>query len=290
MRVNLSAANVAEYRAHSRNTVPHSVRENLTAVCEENGKAALKVAAVCMRKEYTGENGQSTLLEEREERADSDDEEQPALSGEPLPEQVRVPFDSSLCYQEQSVGVTDRLQYAAFQQLKRMRDPSSGKLVSPQELGSETPEDAAALEHLSVLVQTYDPSSPFRSINPKWLLLLFPDVFPNGTGLPPKGVSEERWLRYLISVHGSPCQNADFICAVADKLMRQRTNLASYLQYRLNPGKFRGAAKTTEADVERVATLLVRCGHPAAADSQAVKDLHSQVNRRTVLYYSIPKL
>ena len=127
--MNLSAANVAEYRAHSRNTVPHSVRENLTAVCEENGKAALKVAAVCMRKEYTGENGQSTLLEEREERADSDDEEQPALSGEPLPEQVRVPFDSSLCYQEQSVGVTDRLQYAAFQQLKTMRDPSSGELV-----------------------------------------------------------------------------------------------------------------------------------------------------------------
>ena len=68
---------------------------------------------------------------------------------------------------------------------------------------NETDDDDIALEQGKKLVATYA-DKPAEDIDPLWFLLVFPDCFPNGQGLPVEKVSVKRWLSYLIQIDESP--------------------------------------------------------------------------------------
>jgi len=64
-------------------------------------------------------------------------------------------------------------------------------------------DDEIAIEQGKKIVATYA-DKPTENIEPLWFLLVFPDCFPNGQGLPAKKVSVKRWISYLIQIDGSP--------------------------------------------------------------------------------------
>ena len=69
---------------------------------------------------------------------------------------------------------------------------------------NETDDDKIEIEQGKKIVATYADKPP-EDIDPLCFLLVFPDCFPNGQGLPTKKVSVKRWLiSYLIQIHGSP--------------------------------------------------------------------------------------
>ena len=65
-----------------------------------------------------------------------------------------------------------------------------------------------------------------------WFLLVFPDCFPNGQGLPSEKVSVKRWISYLIQNDGISFQSNAFVCVVGDWIMRRVVNLAAHLQFK----------------------------------------------------------
>ena len=56
-----------------------------------------------------------------------------------------------------------------------------------------------------------------EEIDPLWVLLVFPDCFPNAQGHLAETVPFKRWLSYLIQIDGSPFQsNNACVCDVGD--------------------------------------------------------------------------
>ena len=80
---------------------------------------------------------------------------------------------------------------------------------------SETDEDEIAIEQGKKIVATYADKLA-EDIDPLWFLLVFPDCFPNGQGLPTEKVSVKRWLSYLVQIDGSPFQSNVFVCVAGD--------------------------------------------------------------------------
>ena len=70
---------------------------------------------------------------------------------------------------------------------------------------NETDEDKIAIEQGKKSVATYSDKHA-EDIDPLWFVLVFPDCFPNGQGLPAEKLSVKRWLSYLIQIAGSPFQ------------------------------------------------------------------------------------
>lgn len=273
VRQELKSAIVAE--------VPPSVLFNTTVVSEKDGEALLQIATSATRRSYIPRDGVEEPIADSVSDADDDGE---AANPEPSDHD----FEMSLCHEEAVVSETDRLQFAAACVLDRTgdrsRDYDNMDLVEQHDYldancdsHNDTEADRRALEHARRLVVTYDKSQPVSSLDFKWFMLLMPDMFPNATGGPPKGVSEERWLRHLILRDGSPFQSAAFICAAGDCLMRRGVNLAAYLQFKASPARFSNATQGTADDIKRFAQLTAKGRKPLPTDTAAVKDLCSQV-------------
>ena len=140
----------------------------------------------------------------------------------------------------------------------------------------ENEEDEIAIEQGKKLVATYA-DKPAEDIDPLWFLLVFPDCFPNGQGLPPEKVSVKRWLSYLIQIDGSPFQSNSFVCAAGDWIMRHGVNLATHLQFKSSPKLFETANKGTNEHIKRTAQILAKRGKPSIDDPEEVKALWKQV-------------
>ena len=140
----------------------------------------------------------------------------------------------------------------------------------------ETQDDEIAIEQGKKLVATYA-DKPAEDIDPLWFLLVFPDCFPNGQGLPTQKVSVKRWLSYLIQIDGSPFQSNAFVCAAGDWIMRHGVNLAAHLQFKTSPKLFEKANKATTEHIKRAAQILAKRGRPVVNDPDEVKALCKQV-------------
>ena len=98
----------------------------------------------------------------------------------------------------------------------------------------ETDDDEICIEQGEKIVATYA-DKPAEDIDPLWVLLLFPDYFPNGQRLLADKVWVKRWLSYLIQIDGSPFQSNAFVCASGEWIMRYGDNLAAHLQFKTSP-------------------------------------------------------
>ena len=76
---------------------------------------------------------------------------------------------------------------------------------------NETNDDEIAIEQGEKIVATYS-DKPAEDIDPLWFLLVFPDCFPNGQGLPVEKVSVKRWLSYLIQIDGLKSISIECVC------------------------------------------------------------------------------
>ena len=224
---------------------------------------------------------------------DPSDVDEPPPADDPEIEdlQTDIPdrgFPMSLSTQDVTPDMEDLRQYAAIKLLERTdlpRDDEMDESESDQEVDEEpawaknpeTEEERIAIERGKKLVMTFE-DVPLRDLDPAWFLLTFPDLFPNGRGLPPEGVSVIAWLKFLIRIDGSPFQADDFICAVGDWVLRHNTNLSAYLQFRVKSADFQTASLAEEEDVTRLATILARRGRPRRTDNRVVHALYSQVN------------
>ena len=215
-------------------------------------------------------------------------------SDEMVPDIPDQGFSMSLSLEEKTIGYDQCKQYAAFKFLEKAdavnsedeadSDSDSGEDDSaapaapepPAWMQAETPAEQIALEKGKRLVEMFD-NTPLEDLDPIWFLIVFLDHFPNGTGLPPPGVSIRAWLRYLIKIDGSLFQLAPFLCAAGDWILRHEVNLAAYLQFKVSPGKFARAALAEVEDARRVAEILAKLGQPKPTDSRVVHDLHSSV-------------
>ena len=211
-------------------------------------------------------------------------------SDELLPDILDQGFHMSLSLQEETISDEDRKQYAAFKFLEQVdamesetedaseNDSSAGSAARPPPawMQAETPEEKIALEKGKKLVEMYD-NTPLEDLDPAWFLLVFLDHFPNGTGLPPPGVSIRAWLRYLIQIDGSLFQLAPFLCAAGDWILRHEVNLAAYLQFKVSPSKFARAALAEVDDAKRVGELLAKRQRPKTTDTRVVHDLYSSL-------------
>jgi hypothetical protein len=64
---------------------------------------------------------------------------------------------------------------------------------------NESDDNEIAIEQGKKLVATYE-DKPAEKMNPLWVLLVFPDCFPNAQGLLAEKVSVKRWFSYLIQI------------------------------------------------------------------------------------------
>lgn len=252
----------------------------MTVVDGEDGQAGLEVMRRHTRRAYVPRDGP--------QEAEEDEDGPSALSDENSDDEVMdeeealgTDMDVSLAHEEEAVSEADRLQYAAVQQLSRTGrrlDDDDADMVEQYDMrhpvGGEG--NDAAVERGQRLVMTYG-GDPLSSIDPRWFVMVFPDSFWNGTGLPPEGVSMERWLRHLIQRDGSPFQKPAFVVAAANVLMRAGVNLAAYLSFKASPRQFMTAREATSSDVMKVAEMLARRGRPDASHTDKVKALYKQV-------------
>ena len=97
-----------------------------------------------------------------------------------------------------------------------------------------------------------------KGIDPLWFLLVFPDYFPNGQGLPAKKVSVKRWVSYRFQIDGSPFQSNSIVCAASDLIMRHGVHLAAYLQFKTLPKLFEQANKSINEHSKRATQILAK--------------------------------
>ena len=294
----VSEASRRELRQMSTSQVPREILENMVVLSGKDGEAALSIMQNSTRRAYQSATGpEETFTPTSPDRrsAPTDCPTMVEAEAEDLAEAIpsvdeESAFEMSLCHEEPVVSEKDRLQFAAIQQLQRLEgerhDPNAdeGLVEEAERLMDGQPGDEIAREQAQRLVATYDNQSPLRSIDPEWFMLLFPDLFPNGTGGPPHKVSQERWLRHLVLRDGSPFQRAAFVCAADDRQRRHDVNLATYLQFRTSPARFKTAASSTTKDVKAVAELLAKRRRPEPNDTDEVKALFSQVLRYRCVY------
>lgn len=269
--------------------VPQSIIDNTTVISDEDGAAALRVTEKFTRRAYMPRSGQQEDDDEEEDEVEEDEDEEDILRADANDDQEHVdPLEYSVCHEEPNVSQADRLQYAAMKQLETIArkepDLDDMGIVEQNDLAYQQAEggniddkDKENLERGRKLVLTYDGNNPLRSFDPEWFMLNLPDHFPNGTGGPPKGVSKDRWIRYLIRIDDTLFQKAYFICLAGDDFLKGGVNLASHLAFKTSPGRFKTASNATNEHVKRVAEIIARRGRPKAEDAEEVKALHSQV-------------
>ena len=241
-------------------------------------------------------------------RQDSDKEDE-----DWLPDIPDAGFPMSLSMEDTILDMDDLRQYAAIKFLQQADQPrgdentdneagvassdvsSDGSDDKPQPpawtQNPETQAEQIAIERGQKLVMMFE-NTPLCDIDPAWFILSFPDYFPNGRGLPPKGVSLIAWLKYLIRIDGSPFQRDDFICAAGDWVLRHSVNLSAWLQFKVASSEFNEAKLAEEEDMVRLATILARRGRPKNTDNRVVHALYSQVvavaSRTESMLYATP--
>ena len=107
---------------------------------------------------------------------------------------------------------------------------------------------------------------PAEDIDPLWFLIVFPDSFPNGQGLPVEKVSVKRLLSYIIQIDESSFQSNAFVCAARDVIMRHGVNLAAHLQFKTLPKLFDQANKATSEQNKRATQILAKRGKASIDD------------------------
>jgi len=73
--------------------------------------------------------------------------------------------------------------------------------------------------------------------SPEWWSGTHPSVFPNGTGVRPKGSSEERWGKGIFRRYpmNQFARNTGFISDLFNVVQRHRVRTSAWLTFRFNP-------------------------------------------------------
>lgn len=112
--------------------------------------------------------------------------------------------------------------------------------------------------------------------DPRWFLAVHPVLFPNGTGVCPKGMKLRDWVKLLLERNGPHAQAVDFQFDAFNVITRHRVYQEAFVQTIMDPAIIPLLASLTSEEIQRT-TELCTSGFKGKQFSQALDNASDRV-------------